>query len=238
MGEMIRVRVRRGMLEPLEKVDLQEGSEITLAVIQTSAGRDFEAFRRSAGAWKGTLNAEALIRDIYGSRLLSPRPEPFLETTRPPTAPQSIPWEAPTGGVARIGKSVVIRGELSGSEDLYIDGQVEGIIELREHHLTVGPNGRVQANIDANHVVILGSVCGNIRAFDCVEIRKSGSLVGDIVAARIVIEDGAFFKGGIDIQKSGDIFSITAEPKKAVISSPGETQTEPLGADFEAKKVH
>jgi cytoskeletal protein CcmA (bactofilin family) len=106
--------------------------------------------------------------------------------------------------VAHIGKSVVIRGELSGSEDLYIDGQVEGSIELREHNLTVGPNGRVNANMNAKEVIVQGAVKGNIRAVDRVEIRKSGSVAGDLVAARIVIEDGAFFKGSIDIQKAGE----------------------------------
>ena len=99
---------------------------------------------------------------------------------------------------------MVIRGELSGSEDLYIDGQVEGTIELREHNLTVGPNGRVNANVNAKEVIVQGAVKGNIRAVDRVEIRKSGSVAGDLVAARIVIEDGAFFKGSIDIQKGGD----------------------------------
>ena len=112
--------------------------------------------------------------------------------------------DSPKGAVAHIGKSVVIRGELSGSEDLYIDGQVEGTIELREHNLTVGPNGRVNANVNAKEVIVQGAVKGNIRAVDRVEIRKSGSVSGDLVAARIVIEDGAFFKGSIDIQKGGD----------------------------------
>ena len=120
--------------------------------------------------------------------------------------------------VAHIGKSVVIRGELSGSEDLYIDGQVEGTIELREHNLTVGPNGRVNANVNAKEVIVQGAVKGNIRAVDRVEIRKSGSVAGDLVAARIVIEDGAFFKGSIDIQKGGDGKSGSA-PKPAESSS-------------------
>jgi len=83
--------------------------------------------------------------------------------------------------------------KLSGSEDLYIDGQVEGTIELRDHNLTVGPNGRVDANVNAKEVVLLGSVKGNIRASERVEIRKSGSLVGDLVSARVTIEDGGVF---------------------------------------------
>jgi cytoskeletal protein CcmA (bactofilin family) len=103
--------------------------------------------------------------------------------------------------VAHIGKSVVVKGELSGSEDVYLDGEVEGSIELHGHNLTVGPNGRVKANINAKELVILGKVDGNVTGSDRVELRKSAVLVGDIATQRIVIEDGAFFKGGIDIRK-------------------------------------
>ncbi len=103
--------------------------------------------------------------------------------------------------IAHIGKSVMIKGELSGSEDLYLDGEVEGSIELHDHNLTVGPNGRVKANINAKEVIIQGKVDGSITGSDRVELRKSGVLVGDIVTQRIVIEDGAYFKGGIDIRK-------------------------------------
>jgi cytoskeletal protein CcmA (bactofilin family) len=103
--------------------------------------------------------------------------------------------------VAHIGKSVVIKGELSGSEDLYLDGEVEGSIELRSHSLTIGPNGRVRANINAKDVVIHGKVDGNVRGNERVELKKSAVLNGDVITQRIVIEDGAFFKGSIDIQK-------------------------------------
>jgi len=103
--------------------------------------------------------------------------------------------------VAHIGKSVIIKGELSGSEDVYLDGEVEGSIELHGHNLTVGPNGRVKANVNAKELVILGKVDGNVTGSDRVELRKSAVLVGDIATQRIVIEDGAFFKGGIDIRK-------------------------------------
>lgn len=103
--------------------------------------------------------------------------------------------------VAHIGKSVIVRGELSGSEDLFLDGEVEGSIELRGHSLTIGPNGRVRANIQARDVVVLGRVDGNVRGSERVELRKSAVLNGDIFTQRIVIEDGAFFKGAIDIQK-------------------------------------
>ena len=108
---------------------------------------------------------------------------------------------ASRGGMAHIGKSVLIKGELSGNEDLYIDGEIEGTVELREHNLTVGPNGRVKANLHAKEITVLGKVQGNVRATDKLEIRKSGSLNGDIITARITIEDGAYFKGSIDIQR-------------------------------------
>jgi len=103
--------------------------------------------------------------------------------------------------VARIGRSVSIKGELSGAEDLFVDGEVEGSIELRTHGLTVGPNGRVRANIVAQDVVIFGRVDGNVRGNERVELKKSAVLHGDISTQRIVIEEGAFLKGGIDIQK-------------------------------------
>jgi cytoskeletal protein CcmA (bactofilin family) len=114
--------------------------------------------------------------------------------------------------VAHIGKSVVVKGELSGSEDLYLDGEVEGSIELRSHSLTIGPNGRVRANVFAKDVVVHGKIDGNINGTERVELRKSAVLTGDITTQRIVIEDGAFFKGSIDIQKP----EVKVEPAKAV----------------------
>jgi cytoskeletal protein CcmA (bactofilin family) len=104
---------------------------------------------------------------------------------------------------ATIGKSLVIKGEVSGSESLYIDGRVEGSINLAGNRVTVGRNGVVSANINAREIVVLGKVRGNLTASDRVDIRSDGSLTGDVVAARISIEDGAFFKGGIDIRKGG-----------------------------------
>ena len=104
---------------------------------------------------------------------------------------------------ATIGKSLVIKGEVTGSEALYIDGRVEGAINLPGHSVTVGRNGQVQANISAKEVVILGKVKGNVTASDRVDIRNEGSLTGDVVCQRISIEDGAYFKGGIDIRKPG-----------------------------------
>jgi cytoskeletal protein CcmA (bactofilin family) len=113
---------------------------------------------------------------------------------------------------ATIGKSLVIKGEVTGSESLYIDGRVEGSINLAGNRVTVGRNGVVAANITAREIVVLGKVRGNLTASDRVDIRSDGSLTGDVVAARISIEDGAFFKGGIDIRKSGQ--KVNGEPAK------------------------
>lgn len=121
-----------------------------------------------------------------------------------------------TDVAAHIGKSVVVKGELSGSEDLYLDGEVEGTIELRDHSLVVGPNGRVRANITAREVVLHGKAEGNIHATDRVELRKSCVLVGDITTHRIMIEDGAFFKGAVDVQKESK-----PEPRKAMAAAAG-----------------
>jgi cytoskeletal protein CcmA (bactofilin family) len=104
--------------------------------------------------------------------------------------------------MAYIGKTVVVKGELSGKEDLYLDGEVEGTVELRDHNLTVGPNGRVKANLHAKDITIIGKVQGNVRAIDKVEIRKSGSLIGDIITARPIIEEGAYVKGSIETQRA------------------------------------
>ena len=134
-----------------------------------------------------------------------------FEAARPAAA--SVPG-APSGDQATIGKSLVVKGELSGSESLYIDGKVEGAINLPGNRVTVGRNGQVAANINAREVVVLGKVRGNIQASDRVDIRSEGSLTGDVVAARISIEDGAFFKGGIDITKPGAA-PKTTEPATA-----------------------
>ena len=101
--------------------------------------------------------------------------------------------------LAQIGKSVVIKGELSGSEDLYVDGQVDGSISLKNFSLTVGPNGQVKASVDAKGVVVQGKLEGNVLASDRVELRKSAVVTGDISTQRISIEEGAYLKGKVDI---------------------------------------
>ena len=133
----------------------------------------------------------------------APPPQPVVNAAPPPPVAKEKPiMEAPKvdnyrTDVAHIGKSVVVKGELSGSEDLYLDGEVEGNVDLKGHSLTIGPNGRVRANVHARDVVVHGRVEGNVRAADRVELRKTAILMGDIFTQRIVIEDGAFFKGGI-----------------------------------------
>src|SRR5580704_3348023 len=117
------------------------------------------------------------------------------------------------GGQAALGKSVIVKGQIFSREDLTIDGEVEGTVELQEHRLTVGPNGKVVATIKAREIVVLGTVQGNIETREKIEIRKDAKVVGDIRTARIVIEDGAYFKGSIDI--------IRAEaPKPAAVPKP------------------
>src|SRR5579863_2058999 len=111
---------------------------------------------------------------------------------------------APTSGLAQSGKSVFIKGELSGSEDLYLDGQVEGSIALKGNSLTVGPNGQVKASVDAKVVVLQGKLEGNIQASDRVELRKSAIVTGDITTQRISIEEGAYLKGKVDISGKAD----------------------------------
>jgi len=123
-------------------------------------------------------------------------PEPVAQAPSRPTV-------TTTADQATIGKSLVIKGEVTGSESLYIDGRVEGSISLAGNRVTIGRNGVVNANITAREIVVLGKLRGNLTASDRVDIRSDGSLTGDVVAARISIEDGAFFKGGIDIRKGG-----------------------------------
>src|SRR6266404_3639073 len=154
-----------------------------------------------------------------------PAPRPPNRPASPPSNPietkkeapplSSMPFKTPepdsSRGQASIGKAVKINGQIYSKEDLYVDGDVEGTIELQEHRLTIGPNGKVHSTVKAREVVVLGTIQGNLDARDRLEIRKDARLVGDIKTARIIIEDGAYFKGSIDIVKP--------EPTKAGGSS-------------------
>ncbi|HTS65162.1 MAG TPA: polymer-forming cytoskeletal protein [Candidatus Acidoferrales bacterium] len=136
----------------------------------------------------------------------TPAPAPNPIEARKETAPvSSMPparFEPENrGGAATIGKAVKVSGNIYSREDLYVDGDLDGTVEALEHKLTIGPNGTVKATIKAREVVVLGSIQGNVEATDKIEIRKDARLTGDIRTARIIIEDGAYFKGSIDIVK-------------------------------------
>src|SRR5689334_13395117 len=134
----------------------------------------------------------------------------------PPAAPAPTPTPAPAPrpdrqemshpmerDIVNIGKSVVIKGELNGSEDLTIEGHVEGTIQLKDHVLTIGPNGKIKAQVFAKSVIVLGEVTGNVTASDKVDIRDNGSVDGDIIAPRVAIAEGAHFRGSVDMQRKG-----------------------------------
>ena len=124
-----------------------------------------------------------------------------------------------SGEFAHIGKSVSIKGELSGSEDVYVDGQVEGNIQLSGNSLTIGPNGRVHANVAVKSVTVGGSLEGNIQASERTELRKTAVVNGDVQTRRIAIEEGAYFKGKLE---------ILAESKSVAVGNPtGATSPTP-----------
>jgi len=168
---------------------------------------------------------KARSEDNKPANLNSPQPSqpasaPAVAATPSTPAPQK---ETPKTNdsyrteVGHIGKSVLIRGELSGSEDLYLDGEIEGNIDLRDHSLIIGPNGRIKATVTARDLAVHGRLEGNLNATGRVELKKSCTLIGDVSTQRIVIEDGAFFKGAIDIKESKE--TKTEQRKPAVSSS-------------------
>lgn len=152
------------------------------------------------------------------------REEPARPASPPASPPKPGPPASPkatqqtdrsSGGstgqdVVNIGKSVVIKGELSGSEDLTIEGRVEGKIELRQHVLTIGPNGKIDAEVFAKAVVVMGEVNGNVTAAEKINIRENGSVDGDVSAPRVAIAEGAHFRGSIDMQGAGSAQSDSA----------------------------
>ena len=156
----------------------------------------------------------------------------------PPVAPAQPPAPAPAPrpdrqemshslerDIVNIGKSVVIKGELNGSEDLTIEGHVEGTIQLREHVLTIGPNGRIKAQVFAKSVIVLGEVTGNVTASDKVDIRDNGSVDGDIVSPRVAIAEGAHFRGSVDMQRKG---AAAVSPSAAKAAAPQPAAPQPL----------
>ena len=164
------------------------------------------------------------------------RDESVKPTTPPPPAPAAPP-AAPAAAAhgsqhhevrsqierdkVNIGKSVVIKGELSGSEDLTIEGHCEGRIELRENILTIGPNGKIRAEVFAKSVIVLGEVVGNVTASEKVDIRDNGSVDGDIVSPRVAIAEGAHFRGSVDMQRAG------AKPGTPAVATAPKPETRP-----------
>jgi cytoskeletal protein CcmA (bactofilin family) len=132
-----------------------------------------------------------------------------------------------SGGFANIGKSVVIKGEISGNEDIYIDGQVEGSIQLLGNSLTVGPNGRVHASVAAKNVTVGGSLEGNIQASERTEMRKSAVVNGDVQTRRIAIEEGAYFKGKLEILGESKSSSSGASTVATSASAPNPNPNTP-----------
>lgn len=132
-----------------------------------------------------------------------PKPAPAIVEEKKMST-DAIRPNAPAGSTARLGASLHVKGEISGHEDLLVDGSVEGLIQLEDRKLTVGASAKVNADVVSREVVVYGAVKGNLRARDRIEIKKDGSVVGDLTTARIMIEDGAYFKGSIEIDKTGD----------------------------------
>jgi len=156
-----------------------------------------------------------------------PAPAPAQVTPTPAAPPVTADAARPITSVdtprgqektVNIGKSVVIKGELNGSEDLTIEGQVEGKIELRQNVLTIGPNGKIKAQVFAKSVIVLGEVTGNVTASDKVDIRDNGSVDGDIVSPRVAIAEGAHFRGSVDMQRKAG--AAPAQPAKPVTATP------------------
>jgi cytoskeletal protein CcmA (bactofilin family) len=164
-----------------------------------------------------------------------PAPAPVSHRPEPPVQPVASPKPAapssPEGRQeARVGKSLSIKGDISGNENLYVDGEVHGKIDLKGHHVTIGPNGKVHADVTARGITILGHLQGNLRAEEKVDIRQTGTVEGDLITVGISIEEGAVFRGSIDIVKPGHA-AVSAEPKPApqeVKPAPPEVKPAPL----------
>jgi cytoskeletal protein CcmA (bactofilin family) len=163
--------------------------------------------------WKRDEAVKPNVPSGSGSAPAQPPSAPLAAEVAPPKpAPAGDHQRGQERTAVNIGKSVVIKGELNGSEDLTIEGQVEGKIELRQNVLTIGSNGRIKAQVFAKAVVVLGEVTGNVTATDKVDIRDNGAVDGDIAAPRVAIAEGAHFRGSIDMQRAGG--GKTGEPKQ------------------------
>jgi cytoskeletal protein CcmA (bactofilin family) len=164
------------------------------------------------------------VRPTSGQPAAPPQP-----ATPIPAAPSGRPEAGHhmEKDIVNIGKSVVIKGELNGSEDLTIEGHVEGTIQLRDHVLTIGPNGKIKAQVFAKAVIVLGEVTGNVTATEKVDIRDNGSVDGDIVSPRVAIAEGAHFRGSVDMQRKGGAQPQPAAKAAAPATAPQAPQSQP-----------
>ena len=160
----------------------------------------------------------------------SPAPQPSTTMGTPSPRPEASQFQE--RDIVNIGKSVVIKGELNGSEDLTIEGQVEGTIQLRDHVLTIGPNGKIKAQVFAKSVIVLGEVTGNVTASEKVDIRDKGSVDGDIISPRVAIAEGAHFRGSVDMQRKATAAAPQPQAAKpAAVQAPTpQSQPQPAAA--------
>src|SRR5262245_56849034 len=161
---------------------------------------------------------EESVRPPSGQPAAQPTPQPPANMGTPSPRPEASPFLERDN--VNIGKSVVIKGELNGSEDLTIEGQVEGTIQLRDHVLTIGPNGKIKAQVFAKSVIVLGEVTGNVTATEKVDIRDKGSVDGDIISPRVAIAEVAHFRGSVDMQRKG----AAAQPQPQAAAKPATPQ--------------
>ncbi|MGH9237535.1 MAG: bactofilin family protein [Vicinamibacterales bacterium] len=159
---------------------------------------------------------------VKGSQPAPTAPAPVHQPASAAPVPQ--PERRIERDVVNIGKSVVIKGELNGSEDLTIEGHVEGKIELKDHVLTIGPNGKIKAQVHAKSVIVLGEVNGNVTATEKVDIRDGGSVDGDIVSPRVAIAEGAHFRGTVDMQRKAASGQQTQTVKPAAAAATSAPQ--------------
>jgi cytoskeletal protein CcmA (bactofilin family) len=164
------------------------------------------------------------VQPPSGQPAAAPTPQPPTVATPSPRAEASQFLERDN---VNIGKSVVIKGELNGSEDLTIEGQVEGTIQLRDHVLTIGPNGKIKAQVFAKSVIVLGEVTGNVTASEKVDIRDKGSVDGDIISPRVAIAEGAHFRGSVDMQRKSGAPAAATQPQAAKTAAAPATASQP-----------
>jgi len=169
------------------------------------------------------------VRPAGGQPTAAPQPPTPVSTGAPVSRPADS-GHLMEKDIVNIGKSVVIKGELNGSEDLTIEGHVEGTIQLRDHVLTIGPNGRIKAAVFAKSVIVLGEVTGNVTASEKVDIRDNGSVDGDIISPRVAIAEGAHFRGSVDMQRKGGAPQAQGAKPEPAKSETKQPQTQPAGA--------